>query len=119
VAILAKSLYAAGAVVPPTISRLLVTELANLAPSIVVCDVDTLATDPLEMIRQLRFVLPECLISIFTANISGSWALSCHLAGANCILCSDSNERELTFGLHRVLRSGCFTDPRFADATPA
>jgi DNA-binding NarL/FixJ family response regulator len=112
---LGTALQTAGAVVPPVIARLIVSELGKILPAILICDVDALATDPLEMIRQLRFVLPECLITIFTTSVSGSWALSCHLAGANCILSSESNERQITFGLRRVLQSGCFTDPRFAD----
>jgi len=112
---LGTALQTAGAVVPPVIARLIVSELGKILPAILICDVDALATDPLEMIRQLRFVLPECLIAIFTTSVSGSWALSCHLAGANCILSSESNERQITFGLRRVLQSGCFTDPRFAD----
>ncbi len=117
VEMLGTALQTAGAVVPPVIAALVVAELGKLAPAILICDVDSLATDPLEMIRQLRFVLPECLIAIFTASVSPSWALSCHLAGANCVLSSESNERQLTFGLRRVLQSGCFTDPRFADTS--
>jgi DNA-binding NarL/FixJ family response regulator len=116
---LSAALQRSGAVVPPVIAQLVVPELGKVAPAILICDVDSLATDPLEMIRQLRFVLPECLITIFTATVGGSWALSCHLAGANCILSSESTERQLTFGLRRVLLSGCFTDPRFADTSAA
>ena len=112
---LTAALASAGTVAPPVIGRLLVSELGKAAPAILICDIDALPTDPLEFVRQLRFVLPECLISIYTAKIAGSWALSCHLAGANCVLSSESSERALSFGLRRVLQSGCFTDPRFAD----
>jgi DNA-binding NarL/FixJ family response regulator len=117
VEMLGTALQSAGAVVPPVIARLQVAELGKLGPTSLVCDVDSLAIDPLEMIRQVRFVLPECLIAIFTGKGEGSWALSCHLAGANCVVSSESSERELTFGLRRVLQSGCFTDPRFAETT--
>jgi len=90
-----------------------VTELSKLLPSILVADVDGLVADPLEMVRQIRFVLPECIFVVYTAAKDQSWARECHLAGATGVLSKDSNEAEVRGGLRHALQSGCWTDPRF------
>ena len=68
------------------------------------------------MLRQLRFVLPGCLIAVYTGRLQNSWALSCHLAGASAVILKDSKIDRLTSGLRVMLNSGCYTDPRFAAA---
>ncbi len=95
-------------------ARLDVAALGRLAPDVLVADIDHLEVDPLEALRQLRFVLPECVIVVYTAGIAASWGRACHLAGATCVLSKDSREPQLTVGLRRAFRTGCFTDPRFA-----
>jgi DNA-binding NarL/FixJ family response regulator len=97
----------------PILSRIDVVELAHLAPDLLVADVDRLDVDPLEMLRRLRFVLPNCIIAIYTSAVDASWSKACHLAGANCLLSKDSNDSELMTGLQSAIRIGCFTDPRF------
>ena len=97
-----------------TLARLDVPELGKLAPDLLVCDVDSIEADPLELLRQIRFVLPDCLIAVYTGDMERTWGLACHLAGANCLLAKDSDERRLTRGLRGALKSGCYTDPRFA-----
>jgi DNA-binding NarL/FixJ family response regulator len=117
VAMLRSAARKAGA--PPlgaAVARLNVTDLGELRPAFIVCDIDGLAVDALEMLRQLRFVLPECVIAIYTGVATAAWALACHLAGANCLLSKLSTKAELTEGMSQALQTGCFTDPRFEAA---
>jgi len=107
---------ATGASASAEIARLDVTELGKLAPELLVCDIDRLEVDSLEMLRRIRFVLPDCLIAVYTGVAKRAWGVACHLAGANCVLLKDSDEGELSIGLRYVLQSGCYTDPRFAAA---
>jgi DNA-binding NarL/FixJ family response regulator len=117
VATLSSALRKAGA--PPlgnADARLNVTDLGQLGPTFIVCDIDGLAVDALEVLRQLRFVLPGCIIAIYTGVSTAAWALACHLAGANCLLSKLATKAELTEGIGEALKTGCFTDPRFAAA---
>ena len=106
----------AGAPAQNVVASLNVPELGKLSPDLIVCDIDGLSVDPLEMVRQLRFVLPECTIAVYTGVLERTWAIACHLAGANCLLSKDSSKAELSLGLRGALRNGCFIDPRFAAA---
>jgi DNA-binding NarL/FixJ family response regulator len=105
---------AAGELPLATLARLEVSELGRLLPDVLVCDIDTTEKDSLELLRQIRFVLPECLIAVYTGITKRTWAVACHLAGSNCVLSKESDERQLAKGLRGALRSGCHTDPRFA-----
>ncbi len=107
-------LKAAGELPLATLARLDVPELGKLLPDVLVCDVDAAETDSLELLRQIRFVLPECLIAVYSGTTARAWAVACHLAGANCLLSKGSDERQLAKGLRGGLRNGCYTDPRFA-----
>jgi DNA-binding NarL/FixJ family response regulator len=109
-------LEAAG--VPPLhiLLQVHVVELGELKPGLLVCDIDGLAVDPLELLRQVRFVLPACIIMVFTATTERSWIVDCHLAGANGLLSKASTNAQLTSGVRGALRNGCFTDPRFVAA---
>jgi DNA-binding NarL/FixJ family response regulator len=106
------ALIAAG-VGTPTSSGLDVTYLGRLEPYLLVCDIDDGGVDGLELLRRLRFVLPECTIAVYTRDMHRSWGVSCHLAGANCMLSKTSGLADLAFGLRSAIRSGCFTDPLF------
>jgi DNA-binding NarL/FixJ family response regulator len=115
VAMLRAAVRKAGA--PPldsAVAPLDVTNLGRLRPAFMVCDIDRSATDGLEMLRQLRFVLPECVIAIYTGVGTAAWALACHVAGANCLLSKVSTKAQLSEGMSEALKVGCFTDPRFA-----
>jgi DNA-binding NarL/FixJ family response regulator len=96
------------------VARLDVAELSRLAPDLLVADVDRLEVEPLEVLRQLRFVLPQCVLIAYTATTTQSWARECHLAGAAGVLSKDSDTAQLANGLRHAVRSGCWTDPRFA-----
>jgi DNA-binding NarL/FixJ family response regulator len=102
----------AGLPISPSVASLDVLELGEIAPDALVADLDNLAVDPLERLRQLRFVLPACIIVVYTGNKTRFWGLDCHLAGANGVLSKASTEVELAFGVRSALRNGCFTDPR-------
>ena len=110
--LLTSVLKAAGEPGVAIVSRLDVAGLRNLAPAVLIADVDRLDVDPLEMLRQLRFVLPGCVIVIYTAIVDPSWGFACHLAGASALLSKASRESELALGLRHAIRTGCFTDPR-------
>jgi len=107
----------AGAIAFPKVDHAFnVSVLGQLAPQLLLCDIDASGVDPLEFLRRLRFVLPESILAVYTAIVKDRWVLECHLAGANCILSKESSEAELVFGLRGATFSGCFTDPRFAAA---
>ncbi len=100
---------------PVTLAPLNVAELGKLAPDVLVCDVDETEVDRLELLRRIRFVLPECVIAVYTGHVTRSWGLACHLAGVNCMLAKVANEHALCRGLRTAIRNGCYTDPRFAE----
>ena len=97
-----------------TVARLRVSELGRLMPDMLVCDIDRVEVDPLELLRQIRFVLPECIIAVYTGTVSRLRIRACHLAGANCLLSKSSSFASLARGLRSAERSGSFTDPSFA-----
>ncbi len=102
----------AGLPISPSVACLDVVELRKLAPDVLVADLDGLAVDSLERLRQLRFVLPACIIIVYTAKNTSAWGVEYHLAGANGVLSKASTESELAAGVRSALRRGCFTDPR-------
>jgi DNA-binding NarL/FixJ family response regulator len=114
--LLTESLAAVAHPLPVILARLGVTEVGLLAPTVLVVDIDDLEVDPLETLRMLRFVLPGCLIVVYTNVLKETWALACHTAGANCLLSKASDAGQLAVGLRGSLRSGCFTDPSFRAA---
>jgi len=116
VELLTSSLAAVARPLPVVVTQLSVTELGLLSPTVLVVDVDGLDIDALEMLRMLRFVLPSCMIAVYTNVLREAWALSCHLAGANCLLSKTSDATAVAAGLRGSLRSGCFTDPSFRAA---
>ncbi len=103
---------------PPLIvtARVDVVALRKVSPDLLICDLDSLETDQMEMLRQLRFVLPSCIIVIYTQNTKRSFGPSAHTAGANGVLSKDSTETELAAGLKLAMSEGCFTDPRLRAA---
>ena len=105
---------ALGAPAAPTLVDLDVAALGRLAPELLVCDIDQQDVDRLELLRQLRFVLPNCIIAAYTGVTQRVWARKCHLAGANCLLAKGSSNERLTNGLREAFSSGCYTDPAFA-----
>jgi DNA-binding NarL/FixJ family response regulator len=98
------------------VSGLDVTGVGKLAPDLLVCDVDDIGVDGLELIRQLRFVLPDCLIAVYTGVAKRAWGRACHFAGANCLLSKGADEATLAQGVHDAMLSGCYTAPSFAAA---
>jgi DNA-binding NarL/FixJ family response regulator len=112
--LLGRALKGAGEPGYMSVARLDVAALGRFAPDVLVADIDSLEVDPLEALRQLRFVLPECVIVVYTAGAASSWGRACHLAGATCVLSKESSEPQLTTGLRYAFQTGCFTDPRFA-----
>lgn len=112
--LLGAALKGAGEPAVATVASIDVTALQKIRPDVLVADVDELEIDALEILRQLRFVLPDCIIAVYTAVTKPSWGRDCHLAGANCLLSKEAPESQLTAGLQCAIQSGCFTDPRFA-----
>jgi DNA-binding NarL/FixJ family response regulator len=114
VPLLSFALKGAGEPALTIVAHLVVPELGKLSPDVLVADIDRVQVDALEMLRQLRFVLPNCAIVVYTSLMESSWGRACHLAGANGVLSKDSDASQLADGLRRTIRVGCFTDPRFA-----
>jgi DNA-binding NarL/FixJ family response regulator len=98
------------------IATINVTALGRAAPQLLVLDIDGLETDPIEMLRMTRFVLPQCSIAVYTLTLQLDWARSCHIAGANCLLSKRAGELDIITGLRSALATGCFTDPDFVAA---
>jgi DNA-binding NarL/FixJ family response regulator len=111
---LVSALGSAGYQLPVIAERISVTELGLSRPDILIADIDGLETDPIETLRMMRFVLPDCMIAIYTKTLTRLWARACHLGGANSVLSKESSETELVVGLKQTMRLGCFTDPKFA-----
>jgi DNA-binding NarL/FixJ family response regulator len=114
VPLLSAALKGAGERALATVAHLDVGELSKLEPDILVVDIDELQTDALEMVRQIRFVLPDCTLVVYTSSLVLEWGRECHLAGANGVLSKQSDESQLASGLFHAIESGCFTDPRIA-----
>lgn len=114
IAVLAAALEGTGQQGVTLRTQLGVAELAKAAPDVLVMDLDALEVDPLERLRQVRFVLPNCMVAVYTSTTTLAWVRACHLAGANCLLSKSSSKVELVIGLRNAIRGGCFTDPRFA-----
>lgn len=114
--LLTASLAALGFTHPVVVSTIVVTKLGLAAPDLLILDIDELDTDPAEMLRMTRFVLPNCTIAVYTLTLQQSWARSCHMAGANCLLSKQTDEARIVGGLQVALTSGCFTDPGFVAA---
>lgn len=111
---LTAALASAGCQLPAIADRVNITQLGLSRPDLLVADIDDLEMDPIEMLRMTRFVLPNCMIAVYTAKRSLAWVRECHIAGANCVLSKESGKAALVFGLKRTLSVGCFTDPKFA-----
>lgn len=107
-------LKAAGIPERPALAGLDVADLGKRLPTFLVCDLDGIDVDKLELLRQIRFVLPECVIGVYTEVIDRAWGLECHLAGANCMLSKDTGAAKLADGVRNAIANGCYTDPQFA-----
>lgn len=114
VPLLVAALEGAGEVGLTVVANVDVVALGKLAPDVLVADIDRQEVDALELLRQLRFVLPACVIVVYTGAVRSAWGRDCHLAGASCVLSKESREALLASGLRRAIQTGCFTDPRFA-----
>jgi DNA-binding NarL/FixJ family response regulator len=112
--VLSAAITSADAAALVTVAPLDVTELGRRSPDLLVCDVDGIDIDPIELLRQVRFVLPDATIAVYTGLLETPWGRACHLAGANCLLSKGSDQALLMRGLLVALKSGCYTDPRFA-----
>ncbi|MGB6517272.1 MAG: hypothetical protein WBE79_02050 [Candidatus Cybelea sp.] len=112
--LLSAALKGAGEPSLAIVADLDVAALGKIAPDVLIADIDRIAVDPFEVLRQLRFVSPECVIVVYSGAVKRSWSRACHLAGASCVLSKESPERQLISGLRHAIRTGCFTDPRFA-----
>ena len=97
---------------PQNFERLAVEKIARHTPRAMMVDLDHLQTDRLECVRQLRFVLPECIIAVVSSELQENWAAQCHLAGASGVLSRGAVPR-MVAALRRAVRSGCYTDPSF------
>ena len=112
--LLGAALEGAGEIGLTVLANVDVAALGKLAPDVLVADIDRQEVDGLELLRQLRFVLPECVIVVYTGGVRRAWSRECHLAGASCVLSKESRGALLVSGLRRAIQTGCFTDPRFA-----
>lgn len=93
--------------------RVTIGALAPLRLDFLLIDAEQFELDPLETLRMIRFVLPNCVIAIHTDAGGSTWPFECHLAGANCVLLKGTAAADITTGIRRTLRTGCYTDPGF------
>lgn len=99
-----------------TVSGLDVSEGGRIAPDLLVCDVDRADVDQLELIRQIRLVLPECLIAVYSNVTLRMWGRACFLAGANCLLSKDADGAALAVKIQDAIRGGRSMAPPFSPA---
>lgn len=99
---------------PAVVSGLTVVAIGSVKPELLVCDIDRSESDPLELLRQVHFVLSASIILVYTDRANGLWNVGCRTAGANGLLSKQSNITELAAGVRSAMRVGCFTDPRCA-----
>jgi DNA-binding NarL/FixJ family response regulator len=90
-----------------------VSQIGAHAPDVLMIDFDHLRSDCLESVRQLRFVLPECTITVLSSTFETTWARRCHVAGACGVLPSGGSESRLLVGVQQALLTGSFTDAQF------
>ena len=90
--LLGAALKGAGELGLTIVANVDVAALGKLAPDVLIADIDRQEVDALELLRQLRFVLPACVIVVYTGTVGRAWGRECHLAGASCVLSKESRE---------------------------
>lgn len=113
---LTAAIGAAAVSIEITIALFDLVMLHALGPKMILIDVDLMKIEPLEAVRQLRFVLPNVILVVYAKTLHESHLRGFHNAGANAIISKSSSESEIAAGLRRTMASGCFTDPRFEAA---
>ena len=111
--LLSAVLKASGESSPPVVTNLDVRDVGNCFPRVLIGDVDCLIVNPFEVLRQIRFILPECMIAVYSGQMTKGRGLAFHMAGVNCVLSKDATEDELSAALIGAESTGCYTDPRF------
>jgi DNA-binding NarL/FixJ family response regulator len=111
---LTAALNAAVSAADVTVALLDLAMLSAMGPELMILDIDRLRIEPLEALRQLRFVLPNAAIVVYTSSTQRTLIRDCHNAGANCLLSKSSTVSQLATGLRHAMSSGCYTDPRLA-----
>ena len=72
--LLTAAVNAAFAHADASIAEVDVSVLRALHPDVLIIDIDRLEVDPIEAIRQLRFVLPDCVIVVYTTARTPTWS---------------------------------------------
>jgi DNA-binding NarL/FixJ family response regulator len=96
-----------------TIALFDVAMLHALNPAVIVVDIDSMKTEPLEALRQLRFVLPNCALVVYAGRLTPSQLPALRNAGSNAVLAKGSSDAEVVAGLRCTTAGGFFSDPNF------
>ncbi len=72
--LLGAALEGAGEVGLTVVANVDVAALGKLAPDVLIADIDRQEVDALELLRQLRFVLPACVIVVYTEGARREWS---------------------------------------------
>lgn len=74
--------------------------LEALSPQIIVIDTDSMKSEPLEALRQLRAVLPQCVLLAFATSADA--ASNFQRAGATAIILKSSTDAEVEAALGQL-----------------
>ena len=110
---LTQLLSEAGFSVVATLESLSLDEIGRHEPKVVFVDIDFLDVEPIAAIRQLRSVVPDATICVYTGNVDEGWAAACSRAGGNCLISKSAAPAEIVSGIQRALRVGVYVDWRF------
>ncbi len=110
---LTQLLSEAGFSVVASLESVSLDEIGRHEPTVVFIDVDFLDVDPIAAIRQLRSVVPDSTICVYTGNVDEGWAAACSRAGGNCLISKSAAPAEIVSGIQRALRVGVYVDRRF------
>jgi DNA-binding NarL/FixJ family response regulator len=110
---LTQLLSEAGFCVVTTLESMALDEIARNEPTVIFVDVDFIDVEPVLAIRQLRTVVPNATICVYTGRSQVGWAATCSRAGANCVISKSAMPAEIVAGIQQALRVGAFIDERF------
>jgi DNA-binding NarL/FixJ family response regulator len=110
---LTQVLSEAGFSVVASLDTLSLDQIGRNEPHVIFVDIDFIEVDPISAIRQIRGVVPNATICVYTAGAAEGWAATCSRAGANCVISKSASPAEIVAGIQRALRVGAYVDRRF------
>jgi DNA-binding NarL/FixJ family response regulator len=102
---LAAAIAAAASDIDVNVALFDVVMFQALAPDVIVVNIDAMREHPLEVLAQLRFVLPRCTIIVFVSSHDASRLREVRNTGANAIAMS-SSDYDIALAFRHALGGG-------------